>query len=131
VKLWRIDADYVTGDGDVVGMLTWFSADGHGRYTTDAVPGWNIDRYEQDAFGLTRAQIGRLLGRTWPTLPIEDLLAIADGFTERGESPLNESIELSEAAAATEGVEQLSPHLADAKRQLHSAIERRQAWESE
>jgi hypothetical protein len=131
MKLWRIDADYVTGDGDVVGMLTWFSADGHGRYTTDAAPGWNIDRYEQDATGLTRAQIGRLLGRTWPTLPVEDLLAIADGFLTCGAAPLNESIELSEAAAAVEGVEQLAPHMADAKRQLASAIDRRQSWEKE
>lgn len=122
MKLWRIDADYVNADGDVVGMLTWFSSDGHGRYTTDAMPGWNIDRYEQDAIGLTREQIGRLLGRTWPTLPIADLLAIVDGQAH-GSGPVEDDdpVELAND----------EPVMADAKRQLQSAIERRQAWEKE
>ena len=75
--LWRVDADFENVAGDVVGMLTYFSLAPEFDERSDVLIGWDRDWYEIDAGELQRETVGALVGRPWPTLPLEDLVALA------------------------------------------------------
>jgi hypothetical protein len=130
VKLWRIDADF-EADGEVVGMLTYFSLAPEFDGRSDILVGWARDWYEVDAGELQRETVGELVGRPWPTLPLEDLVALA---RRQMESPALAEVDIDQRVelCTTD-----TPSMADAKRQLNQALNHRGhssarvAWEKD
>lgn len=79
MKLYRIDALQIDDAGDVCGMLTLFADNSVTAKRVEAAwlrDGWLTDAYIDDV-ELTEYEAQRLLGHTWPTLPIEELVALA------------------------------------------------------
>jgi hypothetical protein len=125
VKLWRVDADYVTGDGDTVGQLSYFSLSPTWDSRSDVLIGWNRDFYQEEV-DITREKAAELVGRPWPVLPIAELVALASGRL-----PVTCCVPVDVPVELADDVSPDGPAMQDAKRQLRSVLDRRQTWEKE
>src|SRR6185436_7712199 len=95
----------------------------------DVLIGWNRDYYEEEAGDLNRELVESLVGRPWPTLPLEDIVILARGLVAHPAPDIDARGEL---AGQTE-----SPGVSDARQHLQSALnhrgesQARVAWEQD
>lgn len=90
MKLWRIDAEHESGDGSYTLLYRDpQQAELHACRYSQAVHGWLIDIYDEEAGELDAQSIERLCNHLWPIMPIAELVALVNQPVEAAREQLD------------------------------------------